>query len=664
MELMYKSDIAVMPGDVVLVPLRKKEIIGVVCNVLKKTDLYEASFEVRNIIQIINSIHIEKKTRNFIDWVANYNITGRGIILKMVLGPFVSRHNRITRLIEKSEKLTTIQDKVDTSQEVYNTLSPSQYAIYKSIVSSLYEYSVNVIDGITGSGKTELYLKIAHFVLSTGGQVLILLPEILLSTQITQRIRAILGKEYTVHNWHSNAKQSERDKIWLGVQTMNVKIVVGARSALFLPFARLQCIIVDEEHDSSFKQESFPTYDAKNMAIVRAKICDIPIVLVSATPSIETIYNIRAGNYRYFHLDQKFFTTNNTSVVVANMWDMKSSNGSKSNVYDIPLLHDVTIQYISEALAQNTQILLFLNRKGYASTVFCNACLTKVKCTSCDVRLTYYKHSNILRCRYCKGVIPQHNVCKICGAKDSLCAYHYGIEKLETEVKKRFNNARVISVTSDSIGSKGDDIESIIKQIADHEVDIIIGTQVLAKGLHFQDIALCVIVDASSVGFNSDIRALERTHQILHQVMGRVGRETKQGTAILQTFNRNSPIVKAIAQNKSNEFIELELASRKQAVVPPYGKFILISISGANDKRVKKWLAETAPTIPEDSNEIQVFGPSPSPISRIKNRYRYCILFKSDRKTNLHTIVRSWISKLKVPYYVHLSVDVDPYSFY
>ena len=646
-ELLYISnELNVSSGDIVMVPLRNGSTIAVVWSVIN-TDEKEKNYNVKEILHKVEGLEINKNTRDFIDRISQSTLIPRGLVLKLILGTFIKRHKIILKKLSLDQNVITKYE--NQSDEL--SLSDEQYLVFKEIVSS-HKYKVSVLDGITGSGKTELYLQIAKKIIEISGQVLILLPEILLTTQIIERAKNVFKCE--IYSWHSNVKQKDKDNIWIGVQNQSVKVVIGARSALFLPFTNLKLIIVDEEHDLSFKQETNPIYNAKNIAILRAKIFDIPILLTSATPSIETMYHVNQNNYRYFHLNTRNFSEANLEIKIANMWEVHNKETKT-----FPLLHTISIDEISKTLESKQQSLIFLNRKGYAATTICTSCVSVVRCKNCDVKLTYYKYKKHLKCRHCGYIISEQKTCSTCGNTDTLFTYHPGIEKLNEELIKHFPTARIITVTRETFETE--DANSIIQKISNNEVDIVIGTQILAKGLHFPKMRLCVIVDANNTKFSGDIRSLERTYQILQQVVGRVGRESK-GLAIIQTLNKKSPIINSIASGDKKDFIKLELANREAAKVPPYGAFILINISSKDEQKLHKWLLSIP--IPNNTPEMKVFGPIPAAIHRMHNKYRYQILFKCSNQEDIIKTVEVWLESFIIPHNITLTVDVDPQSFY
>lgn len=628
-ELHYSSELSLLPGDIVLVPIRNKRVIGVIIG----ENYDKIDYQLRDIIEVF-PFKLNQLMLQFIDEAASRCLVNRGAILKMILGPFTKRY----KIIMKKTPLQVESNGNDIA------LSNEQQSVFDHIQKT--EKGVLVIDGVTGSGKTELYLQIAKNIIAKGGQVLILLPEILLTSQIIERAK----KFFHLDSWHSDIKQKDKDLVWLGAGLGSSKAVIGARSALFLPFNNLKMIIVDEEHDSSFKQENSPIYHGRNLAILLGEILDIPIMLISATPSIETLYHVKNGDYRYFHLNVPHHKNAKTHLLIANMWDAYDKT-TKS----CPLLHPNAIKELKTTLDNKKQAIVFLNRKGYAATTICNICMTPIKCKSCDVKLTYYKYRNHMKCRHCGYVIREIPTCTICNSNQNIFSYQPGIEKLHEEIKTHFPEARILVVTRDSEESPLE----IIDKISNGECDIVIGTQILAKGLHFPNMSLAIIIDANHSKFSGDIRSLEKTYQIIQQVIGRVGR-AGDGLAIIQTFTPNLPLIKAIVSGNKHEFINLELDNRKAAKAPPYSNFILVNISAVNEKKLLSWLQSI--DIPLSNSQLKVFGPMPAAINRLQNKYRQQILFRGDN--SISKVVANWVHSIKIPYFITVTIDVDPINFY
>lgn len=626
-ELHYTHNKELKPGELVLVPIRNIKVVGVILQ-----EVYEETkYQLRDIIEVFP---FKLNQVMFIDKVASHCLITKGSILKMILGPFSSRYKILMKKTPSQVQFLG----------TYVLLSKDQQIFCDKVMKN--KDGVFLLDGVTGSGKTELYLQIAKKVVDEGGQVLILLPEILLTSQIIERAK----KFFYVDCWHSDVKQKDKDLVWLGVQNGATKVVIGARSALFLPFSNLKMIIVDEEHDNSFKQENSPIYHGRDLAVLRGKVENIPVILTSATPSIESIYNVQNGKYQYFYLNSQHHLKAKTQLLIANMWDAYDKSTKSCN-----LLHPMTLKELKATLDNGKQSIVFLNRKGYATTTICNKCMSAIKCKHCDVKLTYYKYKNYMKCRSCGYSINDVLSCRTCGRQDSIFSYQPGIEKLTEEIQSHFSNARLLVVTRDSEESP----QEIIDKIAKNDCDIVIGTQILAKGLHFPNIDLAVVVDANNSRFSGDIRSFEKTYQIIQQVIGRVGREN-HGLAIIQTFTPNAPLIKAIASGNKEEFINLELENRRLAKAPPYTRFILLNISSSDEKKMIDWLKSI--DIPVSDENLKVFGPMQAPISRLQKRYRQQILFRGNQ--DISGIVNGWINSLKIPHFIGLIIDVDPINFY
>ncbi len=628
-ELTYLSgDFNLSIGDVVIVPIRKQILVGVVVGFVKET----VDFQVKKVLDVMPQFKLSKSILDFITKASEDSLIKRDILLKLVLGPLNKRHKILIKKVVQEKHFIGNDDIV---------LSHEQQVVLDNILNS----GVFVLDGVTGSGKTELYLQKAKEVATKGGQVLILLPEILLTSQVLERAK----KFFSVNCWHSQVKQKEKDLVWLGIQNGSSKVVIGARSALFLPFSNLKLIIVDEEHDSSFKQDSSPTYNARDLAILMAKILNIPILLVSATPSIETMYKVKSNQYRYFHLNDKYNKGAKTEIKILNMW-----NSYDKTTKSCPILHSTSLELLKSTFERGKQSIVFLNRKGYAGSMICKSCMEPVKCINCNVKLTYYKYKERMKCRHCGYMIKSIISCKSCG-KNELFSYQPGVEKLQEEIVSFIPNVRVLSVTRDSEECPQD----IISKISNHECDIVVGTQMLAKGLHFPNMSLAVIVDGNNSKFSNDIRSVEKTYQIIQQVIGRVGREDN-GIALIQTFNPKLPMLQAIVSCNKDEFIKLELESRMKAKVPPYTSFILINFSCKNEKKLDDWLKSI--DIPESNSELKIFGPFPAIINKLNNKYRQQILFRGVH--NIQKVVDSWLQSLRMPQTIQIKVDVDPINFY
>lgn len=638
----YEDDLTI--GSFVWVPFRNKELIGVVWGRCERPEMNP--IKLKRIKSAVD--HLTPLSRSaiiFIQRVSSYNIATLGEVLKCTL--CIPQKQMLAPPEKQENNRSTILPKDKLFE-----LSNDQQKIAYSILEEVNQFHVSVLEGVTGSGKTEVYLYLVDEVLRSGKQVLVLVPEIMLTSQLTERFKQRLPY-YDIHEWHSSIKGSARKSTWHGVQTGAHNFVVGARSALFLPFANLGLIVVDEEHDQSYKQESGVIYNARDMTVMRAKIEEIPSVLVSATPSIETLYNVKLGKYYHYHLEKRYNEALLPEIKVIDMSIYKTKNAT---------LHAKTREKILEVYGANKQSLLFINRRGYAPIVFCKGCGEKAKCPNCTFFLVYHRQNNLLQCHYCGYNVTYKEKCMHCGEEDASLIYGIGVERVAEEVKSFLpKDAKILMLTSDIINTRAK-AEKAISAIMNREVDVIVGTQIIAKGLHFPNLQLVTIVDAvlSNVGY--DIRALEKTYQVLHQVMGRAGRESERGSVFLQTHDTQSIMLKVITNGSKEVFAETELENRKQANMPPFSRLVMINFTSKYEDRLIKFVREAAESIIQRKN-IQVLGPAPAPAYVINNQYRYRIILRASKSSDIQGVIRQWQKTLDIPNCIKINVDVDPYSF-
>ncbi|RZI46337.1 primosomal protein N' [Rickettsiales endosymbiont of Peranema trichophorum] len=624
-------------GQIVEVPIKNKSVIG--CVVEEVHDLPD--FQIRDISNVYEGQILSANMLQFMRWVANYNVTSAEAIFKMVLGGNKKLDKSFRSLMTDLSTIKTI------------TLSTEQNTAFQSIKERLSnnQHSVTLIDGVTGSGKTELYLECLSNVIKRGGQALILLPEITLATQLIKRFESTLGIKPVV--WHSGISQSLKYSYWHNIRLGNAQFIVGARSALFLPFAHLKLIIVDEEHDSSFKQEEGVTYNARDMAIVKAKIDDIPILLASATPSIETAYNVQSGRYHKVFLQSRY---GEAVFPLTQVIDLNKEH-MRHNMWISPTLR----QQLINTLNLKKQSLLFLNRRGYAPITICAKCKHKIECTNCNSFMVEHKKKGVLQCHYCSHTIDKVTECPVCDSSAKMIAFGPGVERIAEEVQKAIPNARVEIFTSDTIQNHQDaqqKIDSIIKG----DIDIIVGTQLTAKGLHFPGLHLVGIIECDKKLNGGDVRALERTYQLFQQVSGRAGRESTQGVVYIQTYEPESMLINQIISGDREAFYATELNDRKVAEMPPFAKLALITVQAFDESTCAQTADLLSSHIPEYHN-ITILGPTPAPIFMVRKRYRYRFLVKSPSNINMQKIIRQWLTCLTLPKTVQVKVDIDPHSF-
>ena len=515
-------------------------------------------------------------------------------------------------------------------------------------------YGTTLLRGVTGSGKTEVYLEAVAECLRQGRQALVLLPEIALTAEFITRVEARFGAKPA--EWHSGATMTERRRIWKMVGQGGCEVVVGARSALFLPYRDLGLIVVDEEHDTSYKQEDGVLYNARDMTVLRASLCSAQVILASATPSLESWVNAEAGKYRRLDLTARF-----GEAVMPEMRaiDMRSES-LPSNRWISPSLQAA----VNARIAKGEQALLFINRRGYAPVTICRACGHQIGCDHCDARMVEHRFQKRLVCHQCGETKPVPEVCPECGAEDRLAAVGSGVERLSEEAQAIFPEAKIATLSSDMFGSARA-LKAQIAEIAEGDTDIVIGTQLVAKGHNFPRLTLVGVIDADLGLQGSDLRAAERTFQLMRQVAGRAGRAQARGTALLQTFQPEHPVIRAILSGDEEGFWTAEAAGRREAGVPPYGRMAGIILSSADAQEVFDFATELARRDgPVRAVGAQVFGPAPAPIARIRGRHRVRLLVKAPKGAALQAAVAQWVGQLKPPGTLRLAVDIDPQSFY
>ena len=515
-------------------------------------------------------------------------------------------------------------------------------------------YGTTLLRGVTGSGKTEVYLEAVAAALRGGRQALVLLPEIALTEQFLTRVEERFGAKPA--EWHSGVTMTERRRIWRMVGEGNAQLVIGARSALFLPFQSLGLIVVDEEHDTSYKQEDGVLYNARDMAVLRASICGAQVVLASATPSLESWTNAQSGKYRKLELTSRF-----GPAVMPRMEaiDMRAE-GLPANRWISEPLQDA----VNRRLAEGEQSMLFINRRGYAPVTLCRACGHQIGCDHCDARMVEHRFLARLICHQCGESKPMPEVCPSCEVAGKLAPVGPGVERLGEEAAALFPDARVATLSSDMYGSARA-LKAEIAQIAQGAADIVIGTQLVAKGHNFPNLTLVGVIDADLGLMGSDLRAAERTFQLMRQVAGRAGRAEAPGTALLQTYQPEHPVIRAVLEGDEEGFWKAEAAAREQAGVPPFGRMAGIILSGPDAAQVfDAGNALARRDAPLRDIGAQVYGPAPAPIARVRGRHRVRLLVKAEKSAPLQDALTRWIAQVPIRGEMRLAVDVDPQSFY
>ncbi|MDR3187176.1 MAG: primosomal protein N' [Holosporaceae bacterium] len=627
----YLSEANLEIGDLVKVPFGMREVIGLVTG-----DPVDANRELKKISSVLN-FNIGAENCKFLRWASSYNLMPAGSVLKMILA-------------EKT--VFTVKGKNDLAPEKINAgdfrdieLNPEQNLACAKIVEN--ECKPFLLDGITGSGKTEIYLSAVRDTLLKARQALILFPEIALTSQISLRVEKYFGFQPMI--WNSNVNAVSRRLIWRQAIAGEPCLVVGARSALFLPFKNLGLIVVDEEHDSSYKQEEGGFYNARDMAVVRGNLLKIPVILSSATPSIESILNAENRKYGYASVKSRYGASQVPSVDLVDM---------RQNKFD-GFISPILLNEIKRNISRGEQCLIYLNRRGYSPITLCQSCGEKIMCPNCSAWLVQHRNMDKLLCHYCGHKMSVPNVCGNCGAEKSHIPFGPGVERIFDELQAKLPTVRIEIASSDTIGS-AKSIETLFQKIINNEVDIVVGTQILAKGHHFPNITLVGVVDGD-LGLNgADLRASEKTYQLISQVAGRAGRAEKPGKILIQTFNPDHSLYAALKSNNVKKFLDLEIKFRRERELPPFFKFAAVIISGVNRELTKKIAQNLGETCPKS---VKMYGPAPAPLFLLRGRTRWRILLKSSKKISLNNVIKQWIFSQKIPKNIKIQIDIDPNNF-
>ncbi len=693
-------------GDVVAVPLGSREVTAVVWAENDNPDP-RLHNRLKDVSERLDVPPLKDELRSFVDWVASYTLSARGMVLRMTLrmgehlGPervrmgvrlvgslpqrmTSARHRLIAclsdgllhgksdvvreagvsasvvdGLVDEGTLATEPMPREAPAQEpdpdfAAADFSPDQVKAAAALreMASAGEFQVALLDGVTGSGKTEVYFEAVAEIIQRGRQALILMPEIALTGQFLDRFAQRFGVRPL--EWHSELSPRTRARNWAAVAAGEARVVVGARSALFLPYADLGLIVVDEEHDQAYKQSDGAHYHARDMAVVRAHIAKIPVVLASATPSVESEVNARKGRYRRVALPARFGGQHMPQIEAI---DLRREGPMRGRFISPPLA-----EAIRQAVERKEQALLFLNRRGYAPLTLCRACGHRFSCNICDAWLVDHRFRQRLVCHHCGFSIPRPHQCPQCGAEESLAAIGPGVERLQEEAASLFPDARTMVLSSDLITSI-ETMRAELNEIAEGRVDIIIGTQLVAKGHNFPRLNLVGVVDADLGLGNGDPRAAERTFQLLNQVIGRAGREQGRGVGFLQTHQPEHPVMKALVASNREAFYDSEIEARERALYPPFGRLASLIISAGDRPTAEGFGRKLAAVAPPDER-VQVLGPAEAPLAVIKGRYRFRLLVKSARNVDLSRYLRDWLAAGPQPKgNLKLEVDVDPQSF-
>jgi len=697
------------PGTVLRVPLGRQSRLGVVWDASAPAarGTAVAPDKLKPIEAVLDIAPMREEMRRFVEWVAGYTLAPIGAVLRMALPPallarpvptqtcFAPGMAKPDRLTEARKRVLAIaaedpprtaralaeaagvsesvvrglaqigalsprERETDTSYPLPHPdrpgpkLSLEQAAAAEQLRKAVRtrRFAPILLEGVTGAGKTEVYFEaIAQTLRRPGAQVLVLLPEIALTSQWLERFETRFGARPV--EWHSDLPQGERRRAWRRIAEGQARVVVGARSALFLPFVDLGLIIVDEEHDPSYKQEDGVLYNARDMAVVRGRIEGAPVVLSSATPSLETLANVERGRYAHLRLEDRHGPAELPEIAAI---DLRRSPPGPGD-WIAPALAEAS----TGALEAGEQILLFLNRRGYAPVTVCRACGARLECPNCTAWLVEHRYTARVQCHHCGFAMPRPERCAACGAEETLVPCGPGVERLAEEVVRRWPDARTAVMTSDTVTSPAK-ARQFVGRIESGEVDIIIGTQLITKGYHFPKLTVVGVVDADLGLRGGDLRAGERTFQQLMQVAGRAGRERHAGRVFLQTYDPDHPVTQALIAGDKRAFLEREAAARKRSGMPPYGRLAGLVVSGTDPATVGEAARRLAAAAPQ-AQGVSVYGPAPAPLARLRGRHRHRLLVQVRRNVDLQDYIRTWLRRAGRSPGVRLKVDIDPYSF-
>ena len=697
---------AVEPGSLVVVPLGPRQLLGVVWEPERMpSDAEVGDNRLRNLVGVLPVPPLTAAMRRLIEWTSDYYLAAPASVARMALpstsaleGARTVTEYRATGQVperltpQREQALERIHDRqglirelaliADVSDAVIRglvktgaiepvevdidspfplpdpghdvpLLSPDQQAAADALIADVeaQAFKPTLLDGVTGSGKTEVYFEAIAAAIRAGRQTLVLLPEIALTEPFLQRFTARFGCEPVA--WHSGLRQSQRRRAWRAIATGQALVTVGARSALFLPYSNLGLIVVDEAHETSFKQEEGVHYHARDVAVMRGKFEDLPVILASATPAIETRQQVEIGNYAELKLPGRYGAAEMPEIAAIDLLKDPPERGR----WIAPRL----VNAIDETLARGEQALLFLNRRGYAPLTLCRACGHRFQCPNCTAWMVEHRLVRRLSCHHCGHVMATPRECPECQAEDSLVACGPGVERIADEAAALWPEAETAIVTSDTIWSPAKAAEFVHRMEAG-EIDIVIGTQLVTKGYHFPNLTLVGVIDADLGLGGGDLRAAERTFQQIMQVAGRAGRGEKPGRVFIQTHDPEHPVMAALISGDADAFTAAETDERRHAGAPPFGRYAAIVVSSEDQSaahEIAQLVGRTAPRV----EGMEVYGPAPAPLAMLRGRHRYRLLVHARRGLDVQDVIRDWLGKLDWPAKVRVIVDVDPYSF-
>ena len=697
---------AVEPGSIVVAPLGPRQLTGVVWEPERMPSNAEVGDNrLRNLITVHDAPPLKASLRRLIEWTADYYLAPPAAVLRMALpsssalegGRTVVEYRATGRVPErltpqraqalerigerqglvrelaliagvsdgvirglvKAGAIEPVEVSIDSPFDPPDPshappeLSPEQAKAAGALVEAVRARAFEpfLLDGVTGSGKTEVYFEAVAEALRQERQTLVLLPEIALTEPFLKRFAARFGVAPVA--WHSDLRQSQRRRAWRAIASGEAKVTVGARSALFLPYADLGFIVVDEAHETSFKQEEGVQYHARDVAVMRGHFEAIPVVLASATPAIETRQQVVLGRYRELRLPARYGAAELPDIAALDLTADPPPRGR--------WLAPALVRAVEETLERGEQALLFLNRRGYAPLTLCRHCGHRFQCPNCTAWMVEHRLVRRLQCHHCGHMMPPPRACPECGEEDSLVACGPGVERIADEVRELFPDARTAIVTSDTIWSPAKAAEFVARMEAG-EIDIVIGTQLVTKGYHFPNLTLVGVVDADLGLQGGDLRAAERSFQQIAQVAGRAGRGEKPGHVLVQTHSPGAPVIRALVSGDAESFYEAETESRREAGAPPFGRFAAIIVS-AEDQRAATETAQLIGRTAPQVDGMHVYGPAPAPLAMLRGRHRQRLLVHARRALDVQDLIRDWLGGLEWPRTVRVAVDVDPYSF-
>ncbi|MBX3594824.1 primosomal protein N' [Sphingomonas sp.] len=696
---------SVEPGSIVVAPLGPRQLVGVVWEADRLPAEEVGDNRLRNLIGVADAPPIPAALRRLIEWTADYYLAPLASVLRMALASTSAleggrtiveyratgqvpprmtpqREQALERIGDRQGLIRELAAIADVSDGVIRGLvkagaiegvtveldspypvpdpgfAPPDLSAGQADVASILRQAVGagafqpfLLDGVTGSGKTEVYFEAVAAAIASGRQSLVLLPEIALTEPFLKRFHARFGVEPVA--WHSGLRQSQRRRAWRAIASGEALVTVGARSALFLPYPDLGLIVVDEAHETSFKQEEGVHYHARDVAVMRGHFERCPVVLASATPAIETRQQVALGRYAELKLPGRYGAAELPAIEAIDLIEQPPMRGR--------WLAPKLVTAIDATLARGEQVLLFLNRRGYAPLTLCRTCGHRFQCPNCTAWMVEHRLIDRLACHHCGHIIPTPRACPECDSEDSLIACGPGVERIADEVAALYPDARTAIVTSDTIWSPAKAAEFVNRMEAG-EIDIVVGTQLVTKGYHFPNLTLVGVVDADLGLEGGDLRAAERSFQQIMQVAGRAGRGEKPGQVLIQTHSPKAAVMQALVSGDAESFYEAETQARREAGAPPFGRFAAIIVSSEDKEAaldIARAIGRTAPRV----EAMQVFGPAPAPLAMLRGRHRFRLLVHARRALDVQDVIRDWLGGVAWPAKVRVVVDVDPYNF-